>query len=427
MSARALGTARSPLRASHSPARPLWIVSELFYPEETSTSHYLTRLARSAARRFDVRVLCGDPRYDLRGETVPPRERDHGVEIRRCRGTTLNKNVPVYRAINALTLMLSIGWAAFRNIRRGDIVMGVTNPPTMPPLLALVCVIRRAKFVLLVHDVYPDAAIAAGLLRPNSVVARAWRRLNRCVFARSARIIVIGRDMAELIGGRLPVADHGRIHVIPNWADVDEVVPTPRAASTLLRKLGLSAKFVVQYAGNMGAVHDVELLLDAARDLARRAPDVHFVFVGAGKKRDLLERATATGAFPNVTVLDWCPRARQNEFLNACDVAIMTFIPGMAGVGVPSRLYNVMASGRPLIAVMDEDSEVARVVREEGIGWTVQPGDTDGFVEAVVAARAQSDCLSAMGGRGRAAAETTYAFDTILHAYMRLLDALDGD
>jgi glycosyltransferase involved in cell wall biosynthesis len=386
----------------------VWVVSELYYPEETSTGHYLTIIAEGLAGEAETRVLCGQPTYSQRGTRAPAREVHAGVAIRRCAGTALDKDVIPLKLINIATLGASVGWHALTRFRTGDVVLVVTTPPLFPLLVLAACRLRGARSILLVHDVFPDSAIAAGLLAPASLAARLFAAVNRRLYRLADRVCAVGRDMAELIARktgpmRAPIA------VIPNWADEDDVHPGPRRDNPLLRELGLLDAFVVQYAGNMGRVHDLESIVAAARIVGAGDRTVRFLFIGFGAKRGWLEAQIQKHALGNAILLPNRPRADQQNFLNACDVSISAFVDGMVGVGVPSRMYNVLAAGKPMIAAMDEESEQARVIREEDVGWVVRPGDGPGLAAAVLEAKRDPARLQAMGVRARAAAEGRYS------------------
>ena len=173
----------------------LWVVSELYYPEETSTGYILTRIAEGMADRFDVHALCGQPSYSARGLRAPATEVRNGVMIRRCRATTLNKDVLLLKLLNLATITLSMFWNALWRLRRDDMVIVVTNPPSLPFLVALACRLRRARLVLLIHDVYPEVLSAAGMLHPSSFASRLGGRLNRWLYRSAERVVVLGRDM----------------------------------------------------------------------------------------------------------------------------------------------------------------------------------------------------------------------------------------
>ena len=398
------------------------MVSELYYPEETSTGHFLTHIAEGLARTLDVGVLCSQPTYAARGERASRQEIRRGVRIYRSRGTTLDKDVLWQRLINVATISVAMFLSAIRRFQRGDVVLVVTNPPTLPFFIALACALRRAKLVLLIHDVYPEVLIAAGVFRERSGVAWAISALTRRLYRASDRIIVLGRDMARLVERKMGAGRETRLAIIPNWADLDEVQPIARDENSVVQRLGLNGELLVQYAGNMGRTHDIETLVEAAR-LTTDA-NVHWLFVGAGGKRQYLESAVRMTGLSAVHLLDRCPRNELNAMLNAGDVAIVAFNPGMAGVSVPSRMYNIMAAAKPLIALADADSEVALVVQEESIGWTIPPGSVSGLINVIESIRANRSVCSEYGRRARAVAVEKYSFERSLSAYREVVTSL---
>lgn len=397
----------------------VWVISELYYPEETSTGHLLTKIAEGIAEKYPVNVLCAQPTYSARGVRAPAHEMRNGVHIQRCWGTTLNKDIFLRRLINLVTISLSMVAKAFFQVRRHDRVLVVTNPQMMPYLMAAVCRLRGAHCLLLIHDVYPDALVVMGMVRPQSLFVRLLDRLNRLLYRSVARVIVLGHDMGRLVLSRLDGRPE-RVVLIPNWADHDDITPVPRAQNRLLAELGLLDKFVVQYAGNMGRTHGLETLVAAALRL-RTDPKIHFLFIGSGGKKAWLENAVREQALHNVTILPNRPRTDQINFLNACDVAIISFMPKMAGISVPSRMYNILAAGKPIIAVADDDSELAHVVRQDDVGWIVPPNETERVVEAIRSAAADPQRLDAMGRRARDAAADKYSFRKVLGLYHALL------
>ncbi len=401
----------------------LWILSELYHPEETSTGYILTKIAEGLANDFDVCVLCSQPTYSSRGLRVATREFRNGVSIRRCPSTTLDRTVRIYRIFNLLSIVGALCSIAALCVRRGDRVLVVTNPPLLPFGAALVAWLRRASLILLVHDLYPNALTVSGLISPTGWFARFLRRMSQRLYRRAHTVVVLGRDMKRLVESEMGVPPD-RLVLIPNWADVDAVRPSKRADHALLTELGLQHKFVIQYAGNMGYTHDLGCLVTAMEKL-RTDEDVWFLFIGSGVKKAWLESKIRDLGAPNAVVLGNRPRSDQANFLTACDVAIITFAPGMAGVSVPSRMYNILAAGKPIIAVADDDSELATVVRDERLGWVARPGESDGIVHAILAARRQPELLADIGRRARAVAEH-YTLSATIEAYRRFLAVPDS-
>ena len=390
----------------------VWVISELYYPEDTSTGYFMTGIAEGLAARFATSVICSQPTYAARGTTAPWRETHDGVDIHRVRATRLNPHGIAGRIINFLTISISIAFAALRHVRKGDVVIVVTNPPALPPLIRWASSLRGAKPVLLVHDVYPEVLKATGLMKASSLRYRIASRLAKSLYRGFDRVVVLGRDMRALIAAKLGSGD--RIVEIANWGDTAAI--RPRTGPNALRdRLGLTDKFVVQYAGNIGRSHGIDALIAAAEALSDD-PAFHLLVIGAGARKKEIEDAVRSRALQNITLMPFIPREELPLSLTACDVALVAMMPGMKGVSVPSRLYNILAAGKPVIAMGEPDSELGLVVSESGAGWVVPPGDSAALVDAIRNARSDASSLESIGARGRAAAEARW---TPAHAIER--------
>lgn len=411
----------SQAKTSQKPSlKTLWVISELYYPEETSTGYYLTRIAEGLADDFNVRVLCGQPNYSGRGVKSPKREVHRNVEIFRAWGTTLDKNVIPFRVLNMLTLGASVFWKAFLKFRKNEQVLVVTTPPSLPFITAFAAVLRGAKYYLLIHDNYPEILIAVGKAEENSLFVGVLNFFNRQLYKKAAKIIVVGRDMQELVerktgGFGVPV------EYIPNWAELEQVEPADRCDNPLLKELGLTDKFVFLYAGNMGHPNDLESILECAENLSDH-PKFHFIFLGTGVKRKWLERETANKKLSNVTLLSPRPRSEQNIFLNACDVAIVSLVKKMKGVSMPSRTYNILAVGKPILALTEVNSELAQVVSEDGIGWIVPPDEVETLEKTVLEIEKDRALIESMEKRARNSALTKYSVETAVQRYLQILN-----
>lgn len=406
--------------ASDEQQRPrLWLVSGIFYPDLTSTGYYMSALARGLSAKFDIKVLCGRPNYSGKGHIVPRHDFYHEAEVFRCSGTTLDRNVVVYRVINMVTLGVSALFTSVRKFRRGDRVLVVTTPPNMPFIAAVAALLRGAVYTLLIHDLYPDVLVAVGKVKANSVTARILAFLNRWLYKHSSKIIVVGRDMKKLISARSSGLDVP-ITVIPNWAEIEDVIPLPRSESTILSGLGIADRLVIMHAGNIGHPTDVETIIDTLKHYAGDKR-FHFLFVGDGVKGQMLERAAKEYDLTNMTLLGPRPRNEQIEFLNACDVGLVSLVAGMKGVAMPSKTYNIMAAGKPILAIAEAGSELARVIDEERIGWRVDPSDSTALAKVLDAISSDRDVLIDMGRRARVAAENRYSLEVAITSYLNEL------
>ncbi|MHC4526831.1 MAG: glycosyltransferase family 4 protein [Planctomycetota bacterium] len=403
-------------------SRRIWIVSEIYYPEETSTGYFLTGIAEGLAHDFDVSVLCGQPNYFLRGTRAPSDEMHNGVRIHRCSGTTFSKDSLSLRIVNLVTISLSIFLRALLSVRKNDAIIVVTNPPLLPFIMTVVCRLRRAKCVLLVHDVYPEVLVTTGLTARHSLVFKLITCFCRGLFRNVDHIIALGRDMKKLIENKAGKAKTA-ISIIENWGDIENIAPGPRNENPLLTELGLTEKFVVQYSGNIGRTHSIENLVAAARSL-KDQDDIVFLVIGAGAKKQWLDETIRREKIVNIMTMPRQERDNLRTSLNACDLAIIPFVSGMSGVSVPSRIYNILAAGKPILAVAQDDSEPAMVVEEEDIGWVVKPDDVDGIVNAILQAKSAPQRLAEMGTRARAAVERKYSYAHILGQYRALIESI---
>jgi len=409
---------QNPQSAICNPQSRVWIVSELYYPEETSTGYYITRTAEGLADEFDMNVLCGQPTYSARGRRAPSKETHKNVKIKRCVGTTLDKNVIVFKLVNILTLTLSIFFNAVFRFKKGDTVMVVTTPPSLPFITAIACFLKRAKYILLIHDNYPEIAIASKMVKPGSFIVRVMQRLNRFLYKRAWRIIVVGRDMKVLLEKKIGKEDE-KIFTIPNWAELETVHPLPRDENPLLEELNLKDKFVLLYAGNMGYPNDIESIIESAEQLKEKR-GIHFLFLGAGVKRRWLEKAVKERKLENVTLLNPKPRSEQTVFLNACDVGFVSLVSGMWGVSMPSRTYNLLAAGKPMIALTDAGSEIEMVLNDDSVGWSIPPSAPDKLTEIVLEAYSKREEFAEISGRARQAALEKYSLDAALDKYRKV-------
>lgn len=405
----------------------VWIISELFYPEQTSTGYFLTEIAKGVADRVDVQVLCGQSSYSERGMTAPTLERWNGITIRRLKATHFDKDRLVLRAVNLLTFTLACLFRLLVSLRSGDQILLVTNPPSLVPLVAIVACLRKARAILLVHDVYPEILAATGMASERSLHYRLLDRVMRAAYRSYAKIIVLGRDMQALLAQKTgkPLAD---IPIIPNWADRDEILPLLRAVNPFSKAHGIIQDVVIQFSGNIGRTHDIESILQVAKATCDD-PEILYMFIGFGGKVSYLAKRLAGGDYPNVRFLPRQPREMLGPMLASATAIVISFADRMTGLSVPSRMYNVMAAGTPIIAMAGPDSELAMTVSDDQSGWLIAQGDVVGLEHCIRSLRTAEGKAEALtrGDAARAAASTKYRFEDAVALYTELLSGLKTD
>lgn len=355
------------------------LVCDVFYPSAESTSQLFTGFLRTLSAdgvRFDVVTNRLAPVATNVGgaASLPAAVRVHAVGL-----PVRGKESVVLRLARYAAFVVC---ATLRiMVLPTDRLWASTNPPFAPIWVAALALLKRKPFDVIVHDVYPDGLVAVNVLRQGSLVTRAWRMLNRWAYRRASRVVVLGRDMAEVLKSRYGVLSH-RLVLFPHWSVFDQEKPLPLAASHLAHTLELGAKFVVQYSGNMGLWHDMNAIVEAAAQLSD-LDKVHFLMIGGGRRRAEAQRLAVARGLANMTWLDFQPGETLPDSLACCSVALISQRHGLEGMAVPCKLYGILASGRPIVAAVPEESEVARVVYEHGCGVVVRPDDSTAIANGI--------------------------------------------
>jgi glycosyltransferase involved in cell wall biosynthesis len=369
-----------------------------YWPDTGATGQLLTELAEDlvAHHQMTVTVVTGPPLSRDGAATLPLRQTRNGVSIIRARGTALSPRRFPARALNYLTYFTAALIAA-RRLPRQDVVVALTDPPIIG--LAALAARRGGRFVFHCQDVFPEVAT---LLEDFHSPAVNWllERVNRLLLRRADTTVALGDTMASrLIDGK--GADRSRVTVIHNWADTSAIEPAPQS-NPFSEAHGLAGKFVVLHAGNIGQSQNLDMVIAAAERL-RDCTDVAFVFIGDGTRRPALEALAAARGLDNVRFLPFQPRDQLRWTYATASVFIVSLKPGLAGYIVPSKLYGILAAGRPYIAAVDDTSEVAEITSRHACGVRVMPGDADQLADAILALKRDPSLREAMGGRARAA------------------------
>lgn len=372
-----------------------------YWPDTGATGQLLTELAEDLAANhgFDVTVVTGPP---VKGSDSPRRETRNGVTIVRAAGTRFPPAVFAGRVANYVSYFASAVIQALR-LPRPDVVVALTDPPIIG-LAALAAARGDARFVFFCQDIFPEVGALIEGFR-SRVVDACLEALNRELVKRADRIIALGATMAS----RLQTGKGARaeqITVIHNWADTTAIVPSPKA-NRFARSYGLESRFVVLHAGNMGLAQNLDTVLDAAALLADR-PEILFLFIGDGSRRQALEASATARGLDNVRFLPFQPRDQMRWTYAAADVCLVSLKAGLSGYIVPSKLYPILAAGRAYIAAVDETSEVAAITERFGGGLLAPPGDPAALAGAV---RRLADDPGLRDRLARAAHEAAPLFD----------------
>lgn len=378
-----------------------------YWPDQAATGQLLTELAGDLVNRYghQVTVVVGRPivaatgSSTVRGHGLVRREQHDGVDIRRANGTQMQPRRFAARATNYLSYFGAATVAGY-GVGRQDVVVSLTDPPMVG--LAALWTARRtgARFVYLCEDIFPEVAVLLDDFQSGALNA-SLDRINRHLFRQADAIVALGDRMRRRLVDEKG-ADPARVHVIHNWADCDAILPGPKD-NPFARAHGLVDRFVVMHSGNVGLSQNLDVLIDAA-DRLRSKERLTIAIVGDGSKRRTLEELVAARGLTNVRFFPYQPKALLHDSFATADTFVVSLKSGIEGFIVPSKVYGILAAGRPYIAATEASAEPATIVRDAGCGLVAAPGDAGALADAIVAMHDDPVATAEMGVRARRAA-----------------------
>lgn len=376
------------------------LVLNLYYPPDRSaTAKMAAAFVEPLAAKHDVTLICGRPSYDpaeRRAWRLWQTERLGAVTVVRVGSTDYPRTQMAQRVLNYLSYVaLSIPRAL---VVPCDVVLAMTDPPFEGIVGALVAMLKRKPFVYNIRDLYPDMALGGSIVKPG-FLTRIWEKLHRWALRRAARVMVLGEDMKVRIAAK--GADAARIAIVRDGAAIAPgTAASPQFDLQVISAIRAEFRFVLLHAGNLGFYGAWETLLAAAREL--ETDGVGLVFVGDGAQRARLEAAAAGSA--NVRFLPFFPSNKIASVLAAGDAHVITIKRGLEGVVVPSKLYGILAAGKPVVAVAPKQTDAASLAARDGFGVAADPDNPAELVAMVRALLVDPARLASMGAAARIAA-----------------------
>ena len=401
----------------------LWIISELFPPEETSTGYIMGEIANAMTQKYEVKVICGPAVYDSKKKQDANSKTvfDMHIEVYHVDAVSENKNSKISRIKKFLLMSWRMYRVAKNNIKKGDHVLMVTNPF---PLIVLMGYLRRHRnfdLAMLVHDVAPEN-LYTDIHIPEMVYPTVKRVFNKA-YASTDLLISLGRDMSEVLEQKVKDGLKGfgaserfeklpRIEVIENWGDIESIHPTDDFEEE---------KITIQYAGNIGNAQGVGELVDVLHDA--KCEQVAFGIWGTGSAENAIkEKVQEYGMENQVSFHGAYFRSEQQKVLNSCDIALVRLVEGMYGLGVPSKTYNILAAGKPILYIGEKGTEIWRMIEENGNGVCFEPQDRKGLKSYLCSLSLDNrENLREMGRISRRLAEEKYSKQTILNKFLEVL------
>lgn len=397
--------------------KKILVISEFILPEQNSTGYFWYKIIQKMAQSAitdDISVIAPVNEQDV------VKYFDKKVNLNLFSSPEYNKNSLASRVWGQVKQTYLFYKKIKGNLHAGTKIVSGTNPLFLMVLISILKVFRPFKWYLLVHDVFPQNLVPAGILKEKSLLYKILNTLFNLVYAQADHIIVIGRDMETILRQK---KYEKAITVIPNWVDFKEIELLNKNDSELIKKLNWEKDIVFQFFGNIGRVQGIDHLIQAIQLV--KHPQAKFLFIGGGSAVEVVQSYIENNQQTNkVAYINELPSSQRSLGLSSCDIAIVTLAEGMFGLGVPSKAYFSMAANRPILAIMDENAEVACMVKEHQIGWVEssnQPRQLARLIDDICERELASGVNSP-----RVILEKYYHQDVLLEKFIKAL-RLDND
>ena len=351
--------------------KKIFLVSEYILPNQNTTGYLFHKLHENLRKQYNDHL-----------QLIVKEDSIHVIEDAiLIANIDLNKKKLIQRVIFELIISLRFLLKVLFHVKKNDLVFTGTTPIFLLPVIYLCKKIKRFKWVLLVHDVFPENLVVAKVLKPSNIIYKSLKYLFDKFYSYADKRIVIGKDMKNLIDNKVSKDDS---IIVQSWIDHNDIKIQDKSKNEIIKKLNWEKEQpVFQFFGNIGRVQGIHNIIESLKLIT---PDDRpkMLFIGSGAYEQELQSALMQLNEEKIKYTGALDPSKKSEGLSACDIAIVTLAEGMYGLGVPSKAYYSMAADKPILAIMDEDSEVSSMVKEHGIGWVVPAGNPEKLAEMLV-------------------------------------------
>jgi len=407
--------------------KDILFLCQYFFPEFVSSAVLPFDTAEALRYSgFSVSVLCGYPKeYNIVGK-VPKKEVFNGIEITRVKYLQLNRRYVLGRLINYFTFTFFVA-LRFGYLRKYRSIIVYSNPPILPFLAYLASKIFGTKLVFVCYDVYPEMAFITNSISKNGIIGKIMTFINKKVFKNATKVVALSDDMKAYLVESRPQLREQQIQVIPNWhqdihlTDVELSYQNP-----LFLHLNPKENFIVSYFGNMGICQELDTILNAIRKL-KNEMKIKFIFAGHGNKMASLNSIVEEENLNNVVIYNFLHGQDFQDALNISDCCLVSLINGLVGLAVPSKTYAYMMAGKPIISIMDKNSDISQEIINNEAGFAIEIDNVDGLVKAIEELRDNDVLRDYMGCNSRKLFLNRYTKEKCTKHYVHMMKDILGD
>ncbi|GJF59752.1 glycosyltransferase family 4 protein [Staphylococcus argenteus] len=393
------------------------ILCQYFYPEYVSSATLPTQLAEDlSAQGINVDVLCGWPYEYSQNNNVSKTETYHDIHIRRLKYSRFNNKSKVGRIINFFSLFSKFALNMPKMLKY-DHILVYSNPPILPLIPDVLHRVFKKKYSFVVYDIAPDNAIKTGATRPGSMIDKLMRYINKNVYKHADNVIVLGTEMKNYLVNHQISKNPNNIHIIPNWYDMRQLQDNHIENDTF-RTYREQYDKILLYSGNMGQLQDMETLVSFLK-LNKNETKILTILCGHGKKFAEVKAAIETYQIENVKMFEFLTGTDYADVLKIADVCFASLIKEGVGLGVPSKNYGYLAAKKPLVLIMDKQSDIVQHVEQYDAGVQIDNGDAQAIYNFINTHSSQA--LQEMGERAHQLFKDKYTREINTMKYYNLL------
>ena len=388
------------------------IFTQYFYPHHGATSQLMADLAKGLSQHgYTVNIFTETQSK----ETTP--ESFGKININRA-FSPVKSSISIFsKIISSIFFLIGALWYVIFSVPGKTPILIASNPPYAGILGILFNIVRRGKYYFLLQDIFPESATMSGIMKQNSILYQFFSKLIYLTYKYSEYIIVLSTSMQEFLEKKYPDLKP-KIKVIENWA-IEDIPAVNKQENKFAKQHELDEIFTVLYSGNLGRLHDIETITEAAKIL--KDEPIKFVFIGDGAKNKIVNQAIENYQLKNILLLPYQPRELLPLSLTACDISLVSLIPGAESIVAPSKLYGMLSAGRGIISISVPNSYIDNLLTNSGCGVNVPPDDPQQLADIIRQLASDNQRVKSMGEIARQLYETRYTFKRALEEYERLI------
>jgi len=388
------------------------IITQYFYPHQGATSQLITDLAEGLSQGgYTVNIFTGTQAKQTTPESL------NQININRA-FSPIKSSTSIYsKIISSIFFLFGALWYVIFRVPRNTPLLIASNPPYAGVLGICFKIIHRGKYYFLLQDIFPESAAMSGILQENSIIYNFLSKVIYLTYKYAENIIVLTTSMQEFLDKKHPGLK-SKIKIIENWSIADIPIIN-KQENHFAQQHQLQEIFTVLYSGNLGRMHDIETITEAAKIL--RDEPMRFVFIGDGAKTKIVQQAIDAEHLQNILILPYQPRELLPISLTACDISLVSLIPGAEYIVAPSKLYGMLAAGRGIISISVPNSYIDQLLTNSGCGINIPPNHPQYLADIIRQLQSNQEKVKLMGERARQLYEKKYTFERALSEYEQIL------